>query len=249
MGFKMRYPIESRYLTSNSKRRSGRRANKIRFIVAHDTGNPNSTASNNVKYYERSRNEISASAHLFVDGKEIIECIPALTGVPEKAWHVLYNRPKDNELYGCDANDCAIGIELCYGGRVNTREAYKKYVWLMAYTCHVFGLNPLKDIVGHNTLDPGRKVDPMSAFRTIGKAYPQFLRDVEEEYNLCKEKETDKLELTNYQWGILVKNIDNLETRGIINSKDWKKKAKSKELTVSELAWLNSAVLDRALSK
>ena len=49
----------------------------VRFIVAHDTGNPGSTAAANVKYYERSRNEMSASAHIFVDDKEIVECIPA----------------------------------------------------------------------------------------------------------------------------------------------------------------------------
>ena len=56
----------------------------VKFVVAHDTGNPNSTAGQNVAYYEQSRNELSASAHLFVDDREIIECIPALTGgVPE----------------------------------------------------------------------------------------------------------------------------------------------------------------------
>ncbi len=48
----------------------------VRFIVAHDTGNPGSTAANNVSYYERSRNDQSASAHIFVDDKEILECIP-----------------------------------------------------------------------------------------------------------------------------------------------------------------------------
>jgi hypothetical protein len=54
----------------------------VRFVVAHDNGNPGSTAAGNVKYYENSRNEKSASAHLFVDDQEILECIPALTGPP-----------------------------------------------------------------------------------------------------------------------------------------------------------------------
>ena len=99
MAFTLRFQITPRYLTSPSKRRSGLRMSPgVRFIVAHDTGNPGSTAANNVSYYERSRNEISASAHLFVDDKEIIECVPALTDTPEKAWHVLYKVQTDDQM-------------------------------------------------------------------------------------------------------------------------------------------------------
>ena len=69
----------------------------VKFIVAHDTGNPGSTAQNNVSYYEKTNNETEASAHIFIDDKEIIECIPALTSnKPEKAWHVRYNQSQDN---------------------------------------------------------------------------------------------------------------------------------------------------------
>lgn len=82
----------------------------MKFIVAHDTGNPGSTAAENVDYYERSRDRDSASAHLFVDDREILECIPALTRTPEKAWHVLYGLPAEGRLYGFDANDVAIGV-------------------------------------------------------------------------------------------------------------------------------------------
>ncbi|MCP3776721.1 hypothetical protein NLX71_26135 [Paenibacillus sp. MZ04-78.2] len=95
-------------------------------MVAHDTGNPGSTVAGNVSYYERSRHVVSASAHLFVDDREIIECIPFLTGAREKAYHVVYDVLKDNELYGCNANDAAGGVELCYGPRLNLNEAYKR---------------------------------------------------------------------------------------------------------------------------
>lgn len=100
----------------------------VRFIVAHDTGNPGSTARANIRYYESSRDKESASAHLFIDDKEILECIPALTAPPEKAWHVLYGKPTDNALFGLDANDAAVGVEYCFGGAIDADEAYRKYI-------------------------------------------------------------------------------------------------------------------------
>lgn len=185
MSFQMKYKITPMYLTTPSKRRSGNKIPKVRFVVAHDTGNAGSTARGNVRYYENSRNQMSASAHIFVDDKEIIECIPALTGTPEKAWHVLYDKPKDNQLFGDDANDAAIGIELCYGGEINNEEAYKRYVWVLAYTCYKFGLDPAKHITGHFILDPGRKTDPENALRKMGKSFKQLINDVVKEYREC----------------------------------------------------------------
>jgi hypothetical protein len=53
---------------------------------------------------------IKKNASEFAAAKEILECIPALTGPPEKAWHVLYGTPTDNALFGFDANDAALGV-------------------------------------------------------------------------------------------------------------------------------------------
>lgn len=55
----------------------------------------------------------------------------------------------------------------------------------------------------------------------------------------------DKLNLTTYQWGEIVKNIETLLKEGVITSQDWLAKAKNKELTISELAWLNNMVIMR----
>ncbi|WP_246313291.1 peptidoglycan recognition protein family protein [Paenibacillus foliorum] len=154
-------------------------------MVAHDTGNPGSTAASNVSYYEHSRNEMEASAHIFVDDKEIIECIPFLTATPEKAWHVRYNPPIDNQLYGCDANDAAGGVELCYGGSIDLPEAYKRYIWVLAYSCYKYGLDPAQHITGHYKLDPQQKVDPINAFNLLGKAFNEFVEDIINEYNNC----------------------------------------------------------------
>lgn len=187
MAFTMKYQITPRSLTKPSKRRSGQLMSPgVRFLVAHDTGNPGSSASANVRYYENSRNDMSASAHLFVDDREIIECIPALeTATPEKAWHVLYNVRSDNQLFGHDANDAAIGVEYCYGGAIDADEAYRKYVWVLAYACHRFGLDAGRSIVGHFFLDPQRKTDPVTGLAHSRRTYEQLLRDVETEHAVC----------------------------------------------------------------
>jgi hypothetical protein len=186
----MKYEITKKYLTCKTKRRSGIKMPTVKFIVAHDTGNKGSTALNNVTYYENSNNSESASAHLFVDDKFIYECIPALSGTPEKAWHVLYNKTKDNELYGCDANDAAIGVEYCYGSKINSAEAYKRYIWVMAYICYKFNLDPKKSITAHFILDPERKSDPKSGLADSGRTYEQLLKDIVLEYEECHKVET-----------------------------------------------------------
>ncbi len=160
----------------------------VRFIVAHDTGNPSSTAAGNVRYYENSRKEQSASAHLFVDDKEILECIPALTAPPEKAWHVLYGVPTDNAMFGHDANDAAVGVEYCYGGTIDADEAYRKYIWTMACLCARFDLSPDRHIVGHFLLDPQRKTDPVTGLARSRRTYEQLLRDVALEFAECTGK-------------------------------------------------------------
>lgn len=176
------YIILANYLTPRSKRRPGPTMllnPGVKFVVAHDTGNPESTARGNVSFYENSRDLISASAHIFVDDRQILECIPALTGVPEKAWHVLYERKEDNILFGFNSNDAAISVEYCYGTNINADEAYRRYIWVMAYICWKFQLDPRVSIVGHHILDPSRKSDPVSGLLQSRRTYSQLLQDVE----------------------------------------------------------------------
>lgn len=185
MAFKMKYEIKKQYLTPGTKRRSGTKLDKVGFITAHDTGNPNSTAEGNVGYYQNSLNDDYAAAHLFVDDNSIVECIPLLTGTPEKACHVIYNVTTDNKLFGDDANDIAGGVELCWGPKIDGEEAYKRYLWTIAYICYKFKLNPAKDVVGHQVLDPKRKIDPGNGLKHMGKTYEQLLKDIVTEYNDC----------------------------------------------------------------
>jgi len=189
MIFKEKFTINAKYIPTPSKRRSGIPLPIVKFLVAHDTGNPGSTAADNVNFYINTRNAVpTASAHLFVDDNQILECVPALTGPPEKAWHVLYKKPKDNELFGANANDAAIGVEYCYGGSIDANKAYAKYVWLLAKLCFVFGLDPAEAITGHHILDPERKTDPVTGLIRSRRSYGQLLKDVVSEYNDCTSR-------------------------------------------------------------
>jgi N-acetylmuramoyl-L-alanine amidase len=190
--FLLKYPIQQQLITPGTRRRSGQRMDPgVRFVVAHDTGNPGSTALANVRYYQNSRNVESASAHLFVDDKQIIECVPALTAPPEKAWHVLYSVVTDDRMFGFNANDAAVGVEYCYGPNIDADEAYRRYVWVIAYLCHRFGLDPATRVVGHALLDPNRKTDPVTGLARSRRTYEQLLRDVPAEYAACRQAAAD----------------------------------------------------------
>jgi hypothetical protein len=188
MEFVKKYLITQRLLPQSTARRRGYpMPHGVKFIVAHDTGNPNSSAAQNVAYFARTANtrrDVS-SAHLFVDDRAIIECIPVFEGRPEKAWHVRPGANNNDRMYGYHANDAAIGVEYCYGTRIDAEQAYRRYVWVIAYACHRFGLNAATDVVGHFMLDPCRKTDPMTGLGYSRRTYEQLLRDVVSEYRTC----------------------------------------------------------------
>lgn len=190
MSFKYKYNTKNDFLPVKTKRRSGIKNLGVKFVVLHDTGNPNSTAQGNVNYYKNSANTMEASAHVFIDDKDIIVCVP----LNEKAWHVLYNTTTDNKMFGADANDKAIGVELCFfpNDKAKTLEAYRRYVWYNAWLAYNFKLNPKNCFAGHHILDPNRKVDPMTALKIIGKTYQDLLNDIVKEYDECTKVETAK---------------------------------------------------------
>lgn len=175
-----------------SGRRTGSKMTRVGFLVAHDVGNDGldkktgrklgTTARGNISYY-RSTPLVLASAHIFVDWKEILICVP----LDEKAWHVLYNITKDNQMYGDDSNDIAIGVELCYypEDKQKTLQAYDRYIWTLAYLCYTYKLNPLRHITGHHILDPGRKSDPLNSLKYLGKNFNDLLNDVKNIYEQC----------------------------------------------------------------
>lgn len=154
-------------------RRTGQKLNtgKPVFGVVHDTGNPNTTAQQNVNYYKNTYMEPWASvssAHIFIDDKECIITIP----VTEKAWHVLYNATTDNAWYGVDANDGAFGVEISYftsgsNARARSRKALDNACRVLAYLCKYWGINPRTHLPGHQDIQSD-KVDPGNLLQACG---------------------------------------------------------------------------------
>lgn len=174
MGVKGKYIIERKYI-SFGKSRSGQKIKKVLFVVEHETSNNTADADDHYRYFNK--HPANASAHTFIDDKKILEIIP----LNEKAWHVNYNVSVDNRMFGDDANDAAIGVELCRTG--NFKKAYDKYVWYNAYLCHQFNLKPEKHLVQHSVLDPQRRSDPESWLKPNGVTWNQFIKDVRNYYD------------------------------------------------------------------
>jgi N-acetylmuramoyl-L-alanine amidase len=171
----MKYEIIRDYISYGNSR-SGENIEDVKFIVSHDTGNPGSSAYANRNYFDTSQPK--ASAHTFIDDKNILEIIP----LNEIAFHVRYEVSTDNRLFGEDANDSAIGVELAYGGNIDFSEAYNRYVWYHAYLLDRYNLDPFEDIVSHKRLDPTRRTDPQNALHRFGISWDEFVNDVHETY-------------------------------------------------------------------
>ena len=88
----------------NSTNYKAGRTSEIKYIVIHYTANNGDTAKNNADYFANNQN-LSASAHYFVDENTVWQSVKDT----DTAWHCgskVYNHPY------CRNNN-SIGIELC----------------------------------------------------------------------------------------------------------------------------------------
>lgn len=135
----------------------------IKYIVVHNTANPNSTAKNERDYLVNTANLSSTSWHLAVDDKEVVEAVP----LTEMAFHA-------GKLEG---NRYGIGIEICESGNYKKTEknAEKLIAYLMAYY-HI----PIENIKTHQ--DFTGKDCP----RIVLEHWDDFIKGIETEYDKLK---------------------------------------------------------------
>lgn len=100
--------IYTRDLIPKSPSRRPGKPLKATIITVHNTANPTSTSKQERLWLVNPRNKRTASWHLVVDEKEVIEAIP----LNEVAWHA-----------GALANTQSIGIEICESGCWETTKA------------------------------------------------------------------------------------------------------------------------------
>ncbi|WP_411912793.1 peptidoglycan recognition protein family protein [Staphylococcus pettenkoferi] len=163
-------PVEYQYLPLGTRRYGEKLAtngHKPVFLVAHDTGNPNTSAQDNVNYYRNTYNvdwDHVASAHIFVDDKKAIVCVP----LDEKAWHVLYNAQTDNTWYHIDANDGSVGTEISYfSDRKRSIKSLDNGARVLAYLAKKFKINYKTHMPGHQDIQADKQ-DPGNLLAACG---------------------------------------------------------------------------------
>lgn len=113
----MNYKIN--HIPIDPKKRTGKKVN-MSTITIHSTANPKSTAMNERNWLTNPSNNRSASWHIAVDDKEIVEAIP----LNEQAYH------SGNTI----GNNTSIGIEICESG--NRQKTIQNTVELVAKMLH-----------------------------------------------------------------------------------------------------------------
>jgi N-acetylmuramoyl-L-alanine amidase CwlA len=202
-------------------------------LTIHTTANPTSTARNERNWLTNPSNDRQASFHIVIDEKEAIECLP----LNEVAWHA-----GDGRKVG-GGNMASIGIELCESGD------YAKT------------LENAADLAARLLRERGWGVDRLRRhYDWSGKICPRLMYDggkwtgwerfkqmvadrLKPQEEKTKEDE-NMLVLSDWMWDELTKKLERLHQQGLID-KQWPEKARKRSLTISELNWLNTMLIDR----
>jgi hypothetical protein len=141
-------------------------------IVLHETANPGGSAQMHYQYFNNADRQ--ASAHAFVDWKEIVQLVPW----NERAWHA-----------GRTANSSYLGIELCRPvshDPVKFQEVWNRGTWLFDWLfLNVLKVNKVtKDnLMSHAEVSmkwhETDHMDPVSYFSEYGKTVDGFRNDVQ----------------------------------------------------------------------
>ena len=237
------YKVNENLLTPNPYSRPGNKLSKVKGIVIHWVANRNSTAAANRNFFESRKNGTKGygSAHEIIDlNGEVVVCIPK----DEMAYHVGSPNPYTEEaleLLSTYPNNCTYGIEcthIDYNGKMSAK-TYATLVQRCADLIIEFGLEeaerPLwlhKEIVGWKDCHRWFVNNPNE-----GKSFKENVRGKVEEMKLRLEQ--------LWQWELLYESIEALENKGVLTSPQWREKIQNKEITVHELVWLNTILMDR----
>lgn len=137
---------------------------KIEFIVIHDTGNPSAGANAEMHYKYFDSADRNASAHYFVDDKQIIQIIED----EDIAWHIgdAKNPPTIDGVRPRNSN--AIGIEICINEDGDYFKAVQNALWLTKELMKKYNLPPSRVIRHH---DVSGKICPQSMSGFNGTSY------------------------------------------------------------------------------
>ena len=149
----MSIDITQKLLTPNKWSRPGTPIHKVKGLIMHWVGNPDTTAVFNRDYFEMRKNGMLGygSAHFIIGLKgEVIQCIP-LNEVAYHAGPTSETTKAARKVFGAYPNGCTLGIETCHldWDGTYTRDTYHSMVKLAAWLCQQFGLTE-DDIYTHH---------------------------------------------------------------------------------------------------
>jgi N-acetylmuramoyl-L-alanine amidase len=136
--------------------------NSPKYIVIHDTGNPNAGALNHWKYF--GGGDRQSSAHYFVDNENIIQIIAD----SDSAWHCGDGKGK----YGI-TNHNSLSIEICLTG--NLEKSISNALKLTLHLMAKYGIRA-ENVVRH--YDASRKTCPRSMSGNSWARWTKFKSDL-----------------------------------------------------------------------
>lgn len=151
---------------------SSRKGQKVKNLVIHDTGNHSvgAGALNHYKYFNGGNR--GASAHYFVDDKEIIQIV----GDSFASWHCGDNQGRGRALNGV-TNSNSIGIELCVNKDGNYEKAYNNLIELVKNLMVKFNISH-NNVVRH--YDVSRKSCPDTFKANNWARWNEFKKAIQE---------------------------------------------------------------------
>lgn len=129
---------------------SSRNGTEIKYIVVHDTGNPRKGAGAHNHYLYFNGGNRNASAHYFVDDKEIIQTVEDSNA----SWHCGDGKGR----YGI-TNSNSIGIEICINEDGDFEKAKTNAIVLVRTLMTLYNI-PKENVVRH--FDASKKICPKS---------------------------------------------------------------------------------------
>lgn len=160
---------------------SSRKGTPIQYIVVHDTGNPRQGANAYMHYKYFNTTDRQASAHYFVDSKEIVQIVRD----EHASWHCGDGKGR----YGI-TNGNSIGIEICINSDSNYDIAVEKTVELVKELMRKYNI-PLDRVVRH--YDASRKTCPLTMSKNNWEKWHEFKAKVGQRPDTVKVRINGKL--------------------------------------------------------
>lgn len=165
-------PIKKKLIKYNYSSRYNKR---IEYIVIHDTGNTSkgAGADNHYRYFNGGNR--NASAHYFVDDKEIIQTVEDTNA----SWHCGDGKGK----YGI-TNSNSIGVEICINSDGDYQKAVVNAAELIKHLMEKYNI-PIDKVVRH--YDASRKICPRTMSHNNWEKWKDFKESLQEKSEPAKQ--------------------------------------------------------------